>query len=296
MRTVPDCLICILGDVYAAAQQVSEPKTALAVARAASDYLAANFDYELPPSYHITQVHRILKQQAELVEPFADRRRKTNDVGMEIAQKVAREAAEIGNLPGRLRYLALWALAANSLDSRTAGTGYAFDPAGAYDYLFGYFQRDPARDELDALVQYVAGGPRVLYIHDNVGELALDALLVRELRDSGCHVTSAVRGGPITSDATWNDALYVGLDSAASVLILAGPDTLGISFAEMSPQLTSELGRADLVIAKGQANYYVLSEFRNQIPGRVFAMFTVKCQAVARVLGVETRSAVCAFL
>ena len=88
----------------------------------------------MPPSHHITEVHRILKRLTGQAEPFAQRRRQANDAGLRIAARVAEQAGAMADPADRFRYLALWALAANSLDSRTAGTGYAFDPAAAYDY------------------------------------------------------------------------------------------------------------------------------------------------------------------
>jgi uncharacterized protein with ATP-grasp and redox domains len=163
-------------------------------------------------------------------------------------------------------------------------------------HLQGYVDRGLARDDLDALWQRVEQRPAVLYVHDNVGEIALDALLIRELRRLGCHVTSALRGGPITSDATLEDGRMVGLDREADRLILAGPDTLGISWEEASPELREAMASAGLILAKGQANYYVFSEHRQAIPGDVFCLFTIKCQPVADVLGVQPRQAVAIFL
>ena len=47
MRTVPACLTCILGDVYAAAQQVSrDPAAQLAVAKDCLTFLADSFGHE----------------------------------------------------------------------------------------------------------------------------------------------------------------------------------------------------------------------------------------------------------
>jgi uncharacterized protein with ATP-grasp and redox domains len=242
MRTLPECLACILGDVFVAAQETTDDQTALRVARAACVYLSCHFDYSVPPSYHITEVHRILKRMTGQSEPFAQRRRQANDAGLRLAAGVAQQAAGTADSAARFRLLAMWALAANSLDSRTAGTGYAFDPAAAYEFLFGYFQRIPALDQIDMLYRHAANGKRVLYVHDNVGEMALDGLFIKELRGHGCRVTSAVRGGPITSDATWADAIYLGLDRQADSIIVAGPDTLGISFREPSDDLLRLLG------------------------------------------------------
>ena len=79
-------------------------------------------------------------------------------------------------------------------------------------------------------------------------------------------------------------------------LILAGPDTLGVSFAEMSQDLRKPLGMADLLITMGQANYYVFSAYRAQVARHVFGLFTITCEPVVRVWSVPSRSMIAAFL
>jgi uncharacterized protein with ATP-grasp and redox domains len=128
--------------------------------------------------------------------------------------------------------------------------------------------------------------PRVLYLADNVGEIALDTLLVAELQRHGCDVTVAVKGGPITSDAVWQDALDVGMDGLAP-LILTGPDTLGLPLDEMSPELRRELRRAELVLSKGQANYYACSELAPDLPAAIFSLLRTKCSVAAQSLGLD---------
>jgi len=296
MRTVPACLTCILGDVHVAARQVAaDEAAALQVVRDAMTFLGENFDYERVPSYYITQVHRILKQDTAVPVPFAESRQELNRIALILAAELSADAARREGRD-RFRFLVTWALAGNSLDSRTVGIGYDFSPEKTRQHLQSYVDRGVAIDHVDRLYARVREKPRILYIHDNVGEIALDALLIRELRAQGCHVTSALRGGPITSDATMEDGLAVGLDRAADRLILAGPDTLGISWEEMSAELRDAIQASPLIIAKGQANYYVLSEHRREIPGEVFCLFTIKCQPVADVLGIQPKQAVGIFL
>jgi len=296
MRTTPTCLTCVLGDVYAAAQQVTpDVSTQLKVARDAMTFLAESFGHERVPSYYITEVHRILKRDTGVPTPFEESRRQLNQVGLAIAARLQQEAERLEG-EARFRFLARWALAGNSLDSRTVGIGYGFDPEKTLQHLQAYVDRGLALDHLDRLHQRVLAKTPVLYIHDNVGEIALDKLFIQELRRQGCHVTSALRGGPITSDATMEDGRMVGLDTAVDRLIVAGPDTLGISWEEASADLTQAMQSAKLIIAKGQANYYVFSEYRAKLPGEVFCLFTIKCQPVADVLGVQPKQAVGIFL
>ena len=296
MRTTPTCLTCVLGDVYAAAQQLTpDVGIQLKVAKDCMQFLAQTFGHERVPSYYITEVHRILKRDTGIAIPFGESRRQLNQVGLQIAERLQHQAERLQGLP-RFRFLATWALAGNSLDSRTVGIGYGFDPEKTLQHLQGYVDRGLARDDLDRLYQRVQAQTPILYIHDNVGEIALDKIFIQELRRHGCHVTSALRGGPITSDATMEDGRMVGLDTAGDRLIQAGPDTLGISWEEASPELREAMQKAPLVIAKGQANYYVFSEHRAKLPGEIFCLFTIKCQPVADVIGVQPRQAVGIFL
>jgi len=296
MKTVPACLTCVLGDVYAAAQQVTlDPGVRLQVAKDCMRFLADTFGHERVPSYYITEVHRILKRDTGVATPFAESRDQLNRVAMELAPKIQAEAERMDGLP-RFRFLALWALAGNSLDSRTVGIGYSFEPAQMLQYLQSYVDRGMARDDVDGLHERILAGTPVLYVHDNVGEIALDKLFIQEIRRHGCRVTSALRGGPITSDATMEDGRAVGLDRAVDRLIQAGPDTLGISWEEASPELREAMRTARLIVAKGQANYYVLSEHRAALDAEIFCLFTIKCQPVADVVGVQPKQAVGIFL
>lgn len=296
MRTTPTCLTCVLGDVYAAAQQVTaDVSTQLKVAKDCMTLLAEEFGHERVPSYYITEVHRILKRDTGVPIPFETNRRQLNQVGLAIGARLQEEAERLDE-EARFRFLARWALAGNSLDSRTVGIGYGFHPERTLQHLQGYVDRGLALDHLDRLSQRVLAQTPVLYIHDNVGEVALDKLFIQELRRRGCHVTSALRGGPITSDATMEDGRMVGLDRVVDRLILAGPDTLGISWEEASSELRGEMRDARLIIAKGQANYYVFSEHKGELSAEIFCLFTIKCQPVADVLGVQPKQAVGIFL
>ncbi|GAG92673.1 unnamed protein product [marine sediment metagenome] len=162
-----------------------------------------------------------------------------------------------------------WAIASNHLDFRTVGTGYGFQMAEIIEELRACVSEGLRIDQRVEIFQKAKNSSEILYIHDNVGEIAFDKLLIRELRRYGRSVTSVLRGGPITSDATMEDGEVVGLQEAASEIILAGPDTLGISLNEMSDQLKREFQTTDLVIAKGQANYYALTEYRSKVPGEI---------------------------
>jgi uncharacterized protein with ATP-grasp and redox domains len=247
-------------------------------------FLAQEFSTEKIPSYFITEVHRVLKRISGIKIPFKERRDKCNQLGIEMAEKITLEAGRLEESE-RFSFLVNWAIASNHLDFRTVGTGYGFQMAEIIKGLRTCITEGLKIDQRAEILQIAKSSPQILYIHDNVGEIAFDKLLIKELIRYGTSVTSALRGGPITSDATIEDGETVGLQEAASKIILAGPDTLGISLHEMSDQLKRELQTADLVIAKGQANYYALTEYRSEVPGEIACLFRTKCEIVSNELG-----------
>ncbi len=291
MLTTPQCAPCIIDDLRGALETtVPDEAARLAILREAMAWLGEEFDTGRIPSYYITRVHRLLKQRAGMEMPFRELRQRCNQAGLAVRQQVAVELAGITDDLQRLRTLALWAIAGNHLDFRTVGTGYDLAVEDITAQLAAVVAQGLSIDHTPALLERVCARPRVLYLADNVGEIALDTLLVAELQRHGCQVTVAVKGGPITSDAVWQDAHDVGMDELAP-LILTGPDTLGLPLDEMSPMLQSELQRAGLVLSKGQANYYACSELAPQLPGAVFSLLCTKCSVAAQSLGLDQRRA-----
>ena len=284
MRTHLNCASCIVDDLCGALQLVPlEEKTKKEILSESFQFLAREFSTEKIPSYFITEVHRILKRISGIEIPFKERRDKCNQLGMKMAEKIALKAEGLEESE-RFLFLVNWAIASNHLDFRTVGTGYGFQMAEIIEELRGCVSEGLRIDQRAEIFQIAKSSSKILYIHDNVGEISFDKLLIKELRGYGASVTSALRGGPITSDATIEDGETVSLQDAALKIILAGPDTLGISLNEMSDQLKQELQTADLVIAKGQANYYALTEYRSKIPGQIACLFRTKCEIVSNDL------------
>jgi len=286
MLTQLECAPCIIDDLVGAIKLLDLPREIQKrVLVEGLDYLSKNFNLQIIPSYHITQVHRILKRISGIEVPFKDLRSNCNRVGIEIANHLSRESEKLSGFDG-FHYLTRWAIAGNLLDFRTVGTGYGLTISRIRRNLKNNVQEGLILDYTDRLYRLLEkGGRKVLYILDNVGEIAIDKLLIKKIVELGNSVTTTVRGGPITSDATVDDAEQVNLSESEARIIIAGPDTLGISWKEKSEDLTDAISEADIVITKGQANFYVFSEYKEEIPGNIFCLFTTKCDPVSSIFG-----------
>ena len=285
MLTKLTCATCIVDDLCGALDLLDlNEESKNKILKEAFYFLSKEFSTDKIPSYFITEVHRILKRVSKIKIPFKERRDKCNQLGMEMAKRIDKEIEGMKESE-RFLFLVNWAIASNHLDFRTVGTGYGFQMAEIIKELRACVSEGLRIDQRMEIYHLAKKASEILYIHDNVGEIAFDKLLIKEFKRYGANVTSALREGPITSDATIEDGKTVGLNEVASKIILAGPDTLGISLHEMSSELKEAFQTADLIIAKGQANYYAVTEYSSKVPGRIACLFRTKCEIVSNELG-----------
>ncbi len=297
MRAAIQCLPCFIDDIVGALEILAvPPKLKRSILTKCLSYLSNHVDDTKPPSYHITALHRILKRTLGMAMPFSEARTACLRAGKVVARTVESRASALSGFR-RFRFLTRWAIAANSLDFRTAGAGYSLSIAAVEKTLRRYFRIGLCVDLTQELYDATRKARNVVYVPDNVGELPFDKLLIGLISSYGISVTVPLRGGPITSDAVMADARAAGIHDVSSRVILSGPDTLGISFAEMSKDLARALARADVIIAKGQANYYVLSEFGARYPDATVAcLLTAKCSRVWTMFGCTGKSSVAAII
>ena len=147
----------------------------------------------------------------------------------------------------------------------------------------------PDAAEYAALREGLEGARHLAYLTDNCGEIVLDKLFIRTLLRlyPQLQITIIVRGAPVLNDATPEDAKAVGLNDIVPV-IGNGSDVAGTHLEELSPQAREFIDRADLIIAKGQANHATMRHCGKN----VFYLFLCKCDLFAERFGLPKFSGV----
>jgi uncharacterized protein with ATP-grasp and redox domains len=143
-----------------------------------------------------------------------------------------------------------------------------------------------AVDEIPQIFDKAKKAKTVLYLTDNAGEIAFDTLLVKELKNLGCHVTVAVKDGPILNDALLEDAKVVGMDKIADKVMSSGSDSVGLFPKECSEQFLELYRSVDFVVAKGMGHAETLTELELRVPHAL--LLRSKCSTVATHFGVAT--------
>ena len=116
-------------------------------------------------------------------------------------------------------------------------------------------------------------GKRLLYITDNAGEICFDRLLAEEIHRAypQLEITFCVRGGPVSNDATREDALVAGIPFP---VIDNGTAIGGTAISRVNRETKDALKNADVILAKGMGN----TESMFGCGYRVYYAFLVKCE------------------
>lgn len=143
-----------------------------------------------------------------------------------------------------------------------------------------------------AKLKAAAGAAKtLLYLGDNCGEICLDKLLLAKIKEQNPKLTIyfGVRGTPVVNDSIEADAYQVGIDEYATILS-NGDKSLGTVLSHTSAEFQEVFWNADLIIAKGQANYESLSEEKKE---DMYFLLMAKCAVIADAIGVPQKSMIC---
>jgi len=240
--------------------------------------LLSRLDWDLPAPVIGGEIHRAIRELTGDPDPYLRRKISDTETALQLLPQVEQAVAD-SEYP--FLTAVLFSIAGNAIDlaaktAADASAGAAFRSA---------LSKPVDEAAVRRLERAVGEATSVLFLADNAGEIVFDRPLLDQIGRG--RVTVGVRGAPVINDATFDDARRSGITERFRV-ISNGSDTPGTWLTDCSREFVDQFERADLVIAKGQANYESLSDH----PGRVAFLFLTKCPAVSEHLGVPMGSCV----
>jgi damage-control phosphatase, subfamily I len=138
--------------------------------------------------------------------------------------------------------------------------------------------------QYQAFTKELQNAAELVYLTDNCGEVVLDKLLIKCIRNEypQIHVTVIVRGEKVLNDATMEDAEMVGLTEIADV-IDNGTEIAGTCLELIDIVAKECIEAADVIISKGQGNFETLSGCGLNI----YYIFLCKCEWFVKRFGME---------
>ncbi len=278
MKISPLCPSCLLGRVYYEAKLVTDDEAVISKCVEDSLKILAENYHLRPINAHLaTRIHRRVYEILGVDDPYTEVKKRANEVAKQVlafAEEIVQKAED------PFRTAVIVSIVGNNFDYGVQG--HKVVEKEFKEFLQKKLEEGLRVDDTDRIKELCSG--KVVYLTDNAGEIFFDTLLMREIKRRCERLSVVVRGRPIISDATLEDAMLAGVDRIADEVLTNGKGAIGIIMEELPEETKRRLNEADLIIAKGMANYECLSDADLR---PIAFLLTAKCEPVAKDIGVE---------
>lgn len=282
MRMHDKCLPCVVNQVIKVADITGVDKKE-ELLREVFAYLS-KMDFEVTTPEIIGEIFGMIKKHTNNPDPYKGIRNYYNTLFLKLLPEFERKIEQAGD---SFQLAVRYAIAGNIIDFNPIHNILLED---IFDCFEKIEQLDFAVDDSKILIEDISNAKILLYLGDNCGEICMDKILLKKIKEQNPNVEIlfGVRGKPVVNDSIAEDAYAVGIDEYAEV-IDNGDGSLGTVLNRTSPEFKKAYRKADVVIAKGQANYECLSEENKNI----YFLLMTKCDVIANDIGVEEKKMIC---
>jgi len=283
MKINYSCLPCLINQVVKVAGMTNADHKEI-LFQDVFRYLS-KIDYTETNPEIIGSTFRLLKKHIKNDDPYLEVRNYYNDMFLNMTDMFKHRINQSDlSFEAAIKY----AIIGNIID---------FNPihGGKLDDIMKYFDNVEnlilTIDHTKNLIQDITKSKTLLYIGDNCGEICLDKILIEKIRENNpdIDIYFGVRGAPVVNDSIESDAYRVGIDTYAKI-ISNGDDSLGTVLTRTSEEFNNIYREAEIVIAKGQANYESLSDQEDK---NIYYLLMTKCDVIAADIGVPQKSMIC---
>ena len=277
MRFTADCGPCLMRRVLFQSRLAGTGREFEAV-KASAEVLGSSMDPDVESVRIATEVHRAAYAAVGCKDSYRELKIRADAVAGPIAERLE---GIVRDSDDPLRAAVMGAVAGNVLDF---GNGTAMDSPDGFEEAYSELvDQGLAVDDTALLSELVSSSPGVVYMFDNCGESCLDLVLMRLIRGMGKRVVAVVRGAPTLNDVAMENALRIRTDEVADRIVDTGGFFIGVDWDDLPEELSEEIGRCGLIIAKGMANFEASSG--RGIPVPIVHILRTKCAPVAQALG-----------
>lgn len=276
------CLPCVVNQVIKVANITGIDKKE-ELLREVFTYLS-KMDFQVTTPEIIGKIFGMIKKYTNNQDPYKETRNYYNTLFLKLLPEFERKIEQSEN---SFQLAMQYAIVGNIIDFNPIHNALLEDIFDCFEKMEEF---ELAIDDSEKLTGDILNAKILLYLGDNCGEICMDKIFLKKIKELNPNVKLlfGVRGKPVVNDSIAEDAFTVGIDEYAEV-IDNGDDSLGTVLSRTSPEFKEAYRKADLVIAKGQANYECLSEENKNI----YFLLMTKCDVIASDIGVEENKMIC---
>jgi damage-control phosphatase, subfamily I len=277
MKIQTECLPCLLKRIlFETELNTKEKKHQTKALRTACKLLAEHYDPKECSATIATKVHKGVYNALGDPDPYSELKHTSNLIATALVPKIE---GLIKTSPDPLKTSMICAIIGNIMDFGIEGS--STHPQMLEEVFDTLYAEGLGYDDYQKLRDLLKNATHLMLFTDNCGEIVFDKILCRELKHfkPKLHITAVVKGESILSDATADDAKEIKLHEVVDALFTTGCFAVGVDFRRLPAEVSSALKYADVIIAKGMANYESFSETSYK---PIAYMLRTKCNAIAR--------------
>lgn len=283
MKVHKKCLPCIVNQTVKFIEATS-PRSESEIFKKVFEYLSrTDFENAITPEV-VGEIFAIVTGESGNPDPYKLTREFYNKMLSEQSTELE-EAVDRAHDP--FAEAVKYAIIGNVIDF---SPGYELTAEAVQGYFSKFGRESLEIDHTALLKKDILTAKTILYIGDNCGEIVLDKILLKKIREinPAAQIYFVTKGAPTLNDSVKEDALALGIQEYASV-IDHGDNCPGTVLHRTSEEFRRLFERTDVVISKGQANY----EGLNEAQGNIYFLLIAKCAAIAQDIGTSEMKMIC---
>jgi len=258
MKITPKCVPCLLNRIiFEANLSTTDERVQTQVIRSACSMLGSLYNPQSCSAEIATKVHKETYELLGNSDPYKELKSESNRIASSLIPAVKKKIQE-SDYPLKTAILA--SIVGNTLDFGIQGASK--DPDELRDVFEQIFDEGFGYDDMQLLSSSLQESSSIFYFTDNCGEIVFDKLVCEQLKKEFPHlsINLVVKGEPVLSDATIEDAEELGFDRVVDHVFTTGGFAVGVDVGMVPKRVKSMIETVDLIICKGMANYESLSE------------------------------------
>ena len=283
MKVHKKCLPCIVNQTVKFIEATS-PRSEGEIFKKVFEYLSrTDFENAITPEV-VGEIFAIVTGESSNPDPYKLTREFYNKM---LSEQSAELEEAVDRAPDSFAEAVKYAIIGNVIDF---SPGYELTAEAVKGYFSKFGRESLEIDHTALLKKDILTAKTILYIGDNCGEIVLDKILLKKIREinPAAQIYFVTKGAPTLNDSVKEDAFALGIQEYASV-IDHGDNCPGTVLHRTSNEFRQLYESADVIISKGQANY----ESLNDADGNIYFLLMAKCAAIAQDIGTSEMKMIC---
>lgn len=243
--------------------------------------IIASSEADATAPYLVYKINAVYKRYFGEFKNYEEEKKAYNDLMLQLEPQLEKDIRSAGCEEEQLKKALNYARTANYIDY---GATNHVEQEQLLELLRNAGDEILDEETFQSMCHDLMQAKEVVYLADNCGEIVADKLLIRLLKEQypHIHITVIVRGMPVLNDAVLEDAKAVGLTELVQV-IGNGNGVAGTQVNLLSDEARYVLGKADVIISKGQGNFETI----HGCGLNIYYLFLCKCEWFTKRFGME---------